>query len=92
MYAFLVMSSCRKYLANLFTNWETIWVRAGHALTCGNWPHCFSRQLRATALCRLLQAAVTDKPAASRDLNFQFYRNPAEIIADADNQVRHQTT
>jgi hypothetical protein len=40
----------------------------------------------------LLQAAVTEKPAASRDLNFQFYRNPAEIIADADNQVRQQTT
>jgi hypothetical protein len=40
----------------------------------------------------LLQAAVTEKPAARRDLNFQFYRNPAEVIADSDNQVSHQTT
>jgi hypothetical protein len=37
-----------------------------------------------------VQAAATSKPAATRDLYFQFYRNPAEIIADADNQVRLQ--
>lgn len=43
-------------------------------------------------LFRAVQAAVSEKPGASRDLFFQFYRNPAEIIADADNQVRQQAS
>ncbi|WIA12056.1 hypothetical protein OEZ85_012135 [Tetradesmus obliquus] len=50
-------------------------------------------QMKATRLKRRIyelisNAAVAEKPGASRDLFFQFYRNPAEIIADADNQVQ----
>lgn len=33
-------------------------------------------------------AAATPKPAADRQLNFQFYRNPAAILADENEQVR----
>jgi hypothetical protein len=28
-----------------------------------------------------------DKPGADRELNFQFYRNPAAILADSQQQV-----
>jgi hypothetical protein len=39
-----------------------------------------------TPFCRM-QAAATPKPAADRQLNFQFYRNPAAILADENQQV-----
>jgi hypothetical protein len=36
------------------------------------------------------QAATMPKPTADRQLNFQFYRNPAAIIADDNQQVPPQ--
>ncbi|KAF6253362.1 hypothetical protein COO60DRAFT_1273754 [Scenedesmus sp. NREL 46B-D3] len=50
-------------------------------------------QMKAVRLKRRIfelisKAAMTEKPGASRQLDFQFYRNPAEIIADADSQVQ----
>eukprot|EP00878_Enallax_costatus_P014682 GHUV01015358.1.p1 GENE.GHUV01015358.1~~GHUV01015358.1.p1 ORF type:complete len:463 (+),score=138.55 GHUV01015358.1:726-2114(+) len=36
----------------------------------------------------IANAAKDPKPGATRDLYFQLYRNPAAIIADADNQVQ----
>lgn len=37
--------------------------------------------------CVTLQAADTSKPGADKQLNFQFYRNPAAILADSNQQV-----
>ena len=35
----------------------------------------------------LLQAAADARPSATKQLQLQLYRNPVEIIADADKQV-----
>lgn len=39
------------------------------------------------ALVLTLQAADASKPKADKQLNFQFYRNPAAILADSNQQV-----
>jgi hypothetical protein len=48
---------------------------------------------RACLLCLLrcsctAQGVEVQKPAADKQLNFQFYRNPAAILADDNQQVR----
>jgi hypothetical protein len=37
---------------------------------------------------RTAQGVEVDKPSADKQLNFQFYRNPAAILGDDNQQVR----